>query len=298
MKKAWIAEILLVGVAAGWGLGFPVMKIAVDETPVLTVLWLRFMLSALLLLPFCFGSLKKISSKTFFTGCLLGVLLGISFIFLITGLQMTTASNTGFLAGLAVIWVLLLSAPLSGKLPSIEAVLATVFGLMGLIVMSDFSSTQIQWGEILVVIGSLFSALHIVVLDKVTNQHNNSVLTFIEIATIAILIFIIQAINTPNNLLPNNWSNSLITALIITSVFSTVLAFWIQTAYQRYTTPTRAVLIYNLEPVFSALFAVWLLNETLSSDVFVGGGLILIGMCFPSLFTLFKKRKMVSDLSH
>lgn len=298
MKKAWIAEILLVGVAAGWGLGFPVMKIAVDETPVLTVLWLRFMLSALLLLPFCFGWLKKISSKTFFTGCLLGVLLGTSFIFLITGLQMTTASNTGFLAGLAVIWVLLLSAPLSGKLPSIEAVLATVFGLMGLIVMSDFSSTQIQWGEILVIIGSLFSALHIVVLDKVTNQHNNSVLTFIEIATIAILIFIIQAINTPNNLLPNNWSNSLITALIITSVFSTVLAFWIQTAYQRYTTPTRAVLIYNLEPVFSALFAVWLLNETLSSDVFVGGGLILIGMCFPSLFTLFKKRKMVSDLSH
>ncbi|WP_276904385.1 DMT family transporter [Frischella perrara] len=298
MKKAWIAEILLVGVAAGWGLGFPVMKIAVDETPVLTVLWLRFMLSALLLLPFCFGSLKKISFKTFFTGCLLGILLGTSFIFLITGLQMTTASNTGFLAGLAVIWVLLLSAPLSGKLPSIEAVLATVFGLMGLIVMSDFSSTQIQWGEILVVIGSLFSALHIVVLDKVTNQHNNSVLTFIEIATIAILIFIIQAINTPNNLLPNNWSNSLITALIITSVFSTVLAFWIQTAYQRYTTPTRAVLIYNLEPVFSALFAVWLLNETLSSDVFVGGGLILIGMCFPSLFTLFKKRKMVSDLSH
>ena len=222
MKKAWIAEILLVGVAAGWGLGFPVMKIAVDETPVLTVLWLRFMLSALLLLPFCFGSLKKISSKTFFTGCLLGILLGTSFIFLITGLQMTTASN----------------------------------------------------------------------------QQNNSVLTFIENATIAILIFIIQAINTPNNLLPNNWSNSLITALIITSVFSTVLAFWIQTSYQRYTTPTRAVLIYNLEPVFSALFAVWLLNETLSSDVFVGGGLILIGMCFPSLFTLFKKRKMVSDLSH
>ena len=40
MKKSFIAEILLVCVAAGWGLGFPDMKIAVEETSVLTVICL------------------------------------------------------------------------------------------------------------------------------------------------------------------------------------------------------------------------------------------------------------------
>lgn len=295
MKKSFIAEILLVCVAAGWGIGFPAMKIAVEETSVLTVLWLRFMLSALLLLPFCFRSLKKILFKTFFIGCFLGLLLGTSFIFMMTGLQMTTASNTGFLAGLSVIWVLLLSGPLAGKLPNIEAVLATLFGLIGLLVMSDFGSTQMQWGEILVVIGSLFSALHIIVLDKIGNKHNNSVLAFLQISIIAILLFMIQAIQAHEDLVPQSWSYSLILALIVTSIFSTVLAFWIQTSYQHYTTPTRAVLIYNLEPVFSALFAVLLLNETLSNDVFLGGGLILIGMSLPSLFALLKKKKVLSN---
>jgi drug/metabolite transporter (DMT)-like permease len=69
---------------------------------------------------------------------------------------------------------------------------------------------------------------------------------------------------------PRNWSSKLVIALGITAVFSTVIAFWVQAHFQRYSTPTRAVLIYNLEPVFSALFALWLLHETFSANVIFG----------------------------
>lgn len=35
-------ELLLFIVAAGWGIGFPVMKLAISDEPVTTILWLRF----------------------------------------------------------------------------------------------------------------------------------------------------------------------------------------------------------------------------------------------------------------
>lgn len=284
--KRWVAELLLACVAAGWGIGFPVMKQAVNAHPVLMVLGLRFMLSALLLLPFSAGGLRAMSLKTLSAGLLLGLLLGAGFVFLIFGLQMTTASNTGFLAGLSVIWVLLLSGPLSGKLPSFEAALATLFGVAGLYLMSDIRGWQLQWGDTLVVIGSLFTALHIMALDRLSARHDNMTLTFLQIVSMAAAIMLIQHFRG-DAVLPTVWDSGLVLALLVTAIFSTVIAFWVQTRYQRYTTPTRAILIYNLEPVFSALFAVWLLHETLSGNVLLGGGLILLGMCLPGIITTF-----------
>lgn len=292
-KNKVMAEILLIFVAAAWGIGFPVMKLAINENPILIVLWLRFFLAAILLFPFCYVKLNQLSVKSIFVGCTLGLFLGASFIFLITGLQFTTATNTGFLAGLAVIWVLLLSGPLAGKLPSTEAIIATLFGVAGLYLMSGFESATIQYGDILVIIGSIFTALHIIGVDKFSAKYDNTILLFFQFITITVLIGILLLIQG-GSLLPIIWSNNLIIALTITVIFSTILAFWIQTAFQRYTTPTRAVLIYNLEPVFSALFAVWLLNETIAENIFWGGCLIVIGMSYPS----FIARKSKNHCDH
>ncbi|MDS6632600.1 EamA family transporter [Klebsiella michiganensis] len=111
----------------------------VNTYPVMMVLGLRFLLSAFFLLPFSLRGLGTLSRQTFLSGLLLGLLLGTSFVFLIYGLQLTTASNTGFLAGLSVIWVLLLTGPLMGKRPSFDAILATLFGLAGLYLMVPIS---------------------------------------------------------------------------------------------------------------------------------------------------------------
>ena len=42
VPKRWVAELLLAVVAAGWGIGFPVMKMVVNTYPVMMVLGLRF----------------------------------------------------------------------------------------------------------------------------------------------------------------------------------------------------------------------------------------------------------------
>lgn len=283
--KRWIAELLLLCVAAGWGIGFPVMKLAINSHSLLMVLGLRFALSTLILLPFSARKLGVMSFNTLAAGVGLGLLLGAAFIFLISGLQITTASNTGFLSGLSVIWVLLLSGPLAGKLPSLDAFLATLFGIVGLYLMSDVSGWQLQWGDVLVIVGSIFTAVHIMVLDRLSHHHDNLTLTFLQIATMAI-VFITLEHSSGGVGLPSTWDSDLVIALLVTALFSTVIAFWVQTHYQRYTTPLRAILIYNLEPVFSTFFAVWLLHETLSGNVLFGGALILVGMSLPAIVNL------------
>lgn len=283
--KRWIAELLLLCVAAGWGIGFPVMKLAINSHSVLMVLGLRFALSSLILLPFSARKLGVMSLNTLAAGVGLGLLLGGAFIFLISGLQITTASNTGFLSGLSVIWVLLLSGPLAGKLPRLDALLATLFGIAGLYLMSDVSGWQLQWGDVLVIVGSIFTAVHIMVLDRLSHHHDNLTLTFLQIATMAI-VFITLEHSRGGVGLPSTWDSDLVIALLVTALFSTVIAFWVQTHYQRYTTPLRAILIYNLEPVFSTFFAVWLLHETLSGNVLFGGALILVGMSLPAIVNL------------
>lgn len=287
--KRWIAELLLLCVAVGWGIGFPVMKLAVNSHPVLMVLGLRFVLSTLILLPLSARKLSVMPLNTLGAGVGLGLLLGCAFIFLISGLQITTASNTGFLSGLSVIWVLLLSGPLAWRLPMRDAVLATFFGLAGLYLMSDLHGWQLQWGDVLVIVGSIFTAIHIMVLDKLSHHHDNMTLTFLQIATMALVIMLLGYF-IDGVALPAVWDRELIIALLVTVLFSTAIAFWVQTRYQRYTTPLRAILIYNLEPVFAACFSVWLLHETLSRNVLFGGGLIVLGMSLPAIITLLNQR--------
>ena len=76
---------------------------------------------------------------------------------------------------------------------------------------------------------------------------------------------------------PRSWPLDLVAALVLTAVLAPVYAFWVMTTFQRWTTPTRAALIYTLEPVFAAVFAVLLAGERLSPGAWLGGVLIVVG---------------------
>jgi drug/metabolite transporter (DMT)-like permease len=64
----------------------------------------------------------------------------------------------------------------------------------------------------------------------------------------------------------------------VTSVFATVLAFGIQTGMQKYTTPTKAAILFTLEPVSAAFFSYWLGGELLRPRQYLGALLILLAV--------------------
>ncbi len=278
-----MAEGLLASVTIFWGATFPVVKDAVAEAPVLSFLWIRFALSAFLLMLIAGRSTLKLGKKGVARGVFLGVLLFLSYLFQTLGLERTSAGNTAFLTGLNIVWVPLLSGPILKKPPGKNSVIGVAFALAGLFLITWHWPWRIETGDALVVICSVFVALHILGLDGLTEGYDGRALAFVQIATMAVLAFIGSCI-FDKSAVPASFSTSLVWAIVITAVFATVYAFWVQTTFQRRTTPTRAALIYILEPVFGALFAWVLSGEKLGTLGWLGGGLILAGMLAAELW--------------
>ncbi len=272
-----LAEFLLVTVTIFWGGTFPLVKEAIADLPVMAFLWVRFALAALLLALLAGPKLLTLDKRGVKRGVMLGILLFFSYLFQTWGLDRTSSANTGFLTGLNVVWVPLLAGPLLRKPPATGARIGVGIALAGLFMLTWQSPWQLNPGDVLVFVCSLFVALHILGLDAWTEGYNGLALTCVQITTMAVLGFVGSFFFEPY-FWPRVWDQQLIVALTVCSVFATVYAFWVMTTFQRLTTPTRAALIYTLEPVFAAIASVWLLAEELSSLAWFGGGLIVAGM--------------------
>ncbi len=67
-------------------------------------------------------------------------------------------------------------------------------------------------------------------------------------------------------------------AVLYTAVMATVVVLLVQSWAQRSVSANRAAVIFALEPVFAALFAVAFGGESLGTRQLAGGALIVLGM--------------------
>jgi drug/metabolite transporter (DMT)-like permease len=287
-----LAEFMLVTVTLFWGATFPIVKEAIELLPVMAFLWIRFALAAVLL-AFMAGrsGFATLDRQGWRKGILLGTLLFLAYLFQTFGLERTSSANAGFLTGLNVVWVPLLAGPLLKKPAAFGAKVGVAIALCGLIMLTWHSPWTLAFGDILVLICSLFVALHILGLDRFTEGYDARALTFVQIATMAVLGCIGSLIFEPVSW-PREWPPALISAFLITALLATAYAFWAMTRFQRLTTPTRAALIYTLEPVWAAMFSVWLLDEQLSSLAWTGGCLIVAGMVVAEAWPMLSRKKV------
>jgi drug/metabolite transporter (DMT)-like permease len=289
-SRQHLAELILITVTVFWGGTFPLVKDAIQETPVMAFLWVRFALAALILFvwagPFRILGLGRAG---WLRGLGLGGLLFCSYAFQTFGLAHTSSANTAFVTGLNVVWVPLLAGRLLGKPAAPGARVGVGCALCGLFMLTYQEPWRLNSGDALVMICSVFVALHILGLDAWTRGRDGRALAFVQIGTMAALAWAGSALFEPVTW-PQQWTPRLFWALIICSVFATVYAFWAMTVFQKMTTPTRAALIYTLEPVFGALFSVWYAGERLSMIAWFGGACIVLGMVVAEAWPLLAKR--------
>ncbi|MNN75859.1 EamA-like transporter family protein [compost metagenome] len=72
-------------------------------------------------------------------------------------------------------------------------------------------------------------------------------------------------------------------ALLVSIGPTSAFAFWIQTACQKYTTPSRVAIIFATEPVFAALTGLVFGGETLGISALLGCLCILAAMLMAEL---------------
>ncbi len=209
------------------------------------------------------------------SGVVLGVLLYIGFAVQTVGLQYTTASKSAFFTGMLVVFTPIVQFIVEKRLPMLGNIIGVLLSAIGLFLLTSPEGSAFNIGDALTLLCAILFGFYIVYLDVVSQRDDRDVLTFMQIFVCAVL-GIIFAVSFEDIRFSVN--SDLISSLLYLTIFATILTTWIQNRFQGDTTPTRAAVIFTLEPVIAATFAYYVRDEVLGTVGLVGAGVIIVGL--------------------
>ncbi|MGD0110978.1 MAG: DMT family transporter [Armatimonadota bacterium] len=267
------ADLSLVGITAVWGFTFPAMQLALRDATPMAFMASRFAIAAIALALIFRGRALRPGSGAIGSGILLGLCLTAGSALQISGLLYTTAAKSAFITALYVVLVPLFSLALARTRPRITSLAAVLIAGAGLAEITAIRLHGLNPGDMLTVGCAVAFALHIVVAEIAAPRHDAIALGFWQtLTTAAASAILMVAIEHRPGLPMTPWT---ITALLVTSLPATALAFSVQMWAQKETSGTHTALIFCAEPVFAAAFARLIQQERLGMRGFVGGALIL-----------------------
>jgi drug/metabolite transporter (DMT)-like permease len=271
--SARLAPVALLGVTAVWGSTFFLLKDVVERIPASDLLAVRFALAAAalwLLAPRSVAALTRAERRS---GLLLGLVYGGGQLLQTVGIQYTSASVSGFVTGMYVVFTPLLGAALLRARIGTAVWFAVALATAGLATLS-LQGLAVGGDEALTLASALLYAAHIVGLGAWSSGRNAVGLTVVQLLTITVVCGLFAA---PGGVaLPQSGGDWFAVAYM--ALAAGALALVLQTWAQAHMQATRAAIIMTSEPVWAGLFAVLLGGERLGPRVLVGGGLVLAAM--------------------
>jgi len=274
------AELYLFGTTFIWGGTFVVVKIGLtDLSPVLLVA-IRFSLAAVLLLLFDWRSILQIERPLIWKGSLLGFLLFLGFVLQTVGLKDTTASKSAFITGLMVIFTPFFQLSIEKRTVKTGNLIGVVIVTVGLWLLTSPNGNGLTRGDLLTLLCAAVFGLYIVLLGLFSKGEDPLQLTFLQMMPSAFfgwatVWFLERPIWNP--------TAAAIGAILYCALLGNILCGYVQTRYQRDTTPTRAAIIFTIEPLWATLLAFTLIGEVIGYWGFAGGALIIAGIMISEL---------------
>jgi drug/metabolite transporter (DMT)-like permease len=285
-----LAVLALLAVAAAWGSTFFLTKDLLTRMDVADYLALRFLIAAAALILVHPPAIARLSRLDRGRAVALGITYGIAQLVQTEGLRHTSASVSGFVTGMYVVFTPLLAAVILrhriGRWAWVAVLLATV-GL-GVLSLRGFSMGV---GELLTLASAGLYALHIIGLgawSTPANAFGLSSLQMIVITCVCAIGALPGGFTVPGS--AGDWARVVYMALI-----AGALALIVQTWAQAHLAPTRAAIAMTMEPVFASAFAVLFGSESVTWRMLVGGALVVSAMY---LVELAPRRKFEAEVQH
>ena len=234
---------------------------------------MRFAAAAAIMVPLFIRRIRALPRRELLVGIALGGLYGLAQILQTEGLAHTSASVSGFITGMYVVFTPLLTAALLRERVPAVTWLAVVLAAAGLGVLS-LTGVAFGLGESITLVAALLYAVHIIVLGRSSTASNAVALSAVQLAVIAV-ICVLGAL--PGGVVlphtPGQWA---VVAYMV--VAASITAVLVQTWAQAHMSAVRAAIVMTFEPVFAALFAVLAGGESVTARMVLGGGLIVAAM--------------------
>lgn len=276
-NKVLIAQLSLVLVTLVWGCTFTIVKEALNDCPPFAFAAWRFTIAAIGCLLFLDWKNLHFTRYELIGGLICGILLFFGYSFQNFGLLYTSPTKSAFITGTCILMVPILLILLRIQVIHLKIWIASILALIGLYLLLNPDGQGLNKGDILTFGCALSFAIHIIVQNNYTRKSRTMFLFFPQIVTVAVLSFILHPIFEVQQI---TWTNQLISTLLITGLIATLIGVGTMVWAQKILSPSRTAIIFSMEPVFAALFAMLVIGDFLPLLGWVGGGLIVAGVIY------------------
>lgn len=287
MNPSTTANLFLILITIIWGVTFTVMKAAVVHIDPAVFVVIRFTIASSFFAILIRKKLKYTNRALIKETLILGFFNSLLYFSQTSGLQYESSANIAFLTALNVVFVPFLSPLFGTGKPHLFHVACSVISIIGIYILTGTEFHHFNIGDLLGIVSALSFAITLVYLHKITRKARESGLLVFWQIFFTLPLPILLAVNKPihNILYP-----AVLFALLYCAILSTCLTFLWQVKYQRITTPTKASLIYMLEPVFAVIFAYLINREPIFINTLIGGVLILCSIILAELGPIIKNK--------
>jgi drug/metabolite transporter (DMT)-like permease len=294
--------LFLILACALWGLSFPLMRaLQLEQASRLPgtgsgffAVWMqmaRFGTGALLLLPFAIrgGIATRLEIRQ---GLLLAFWGGTGMALQADGLAHTEASTSAFLTQAYCVILPLIACAKLRRAPEIRIVISTLFVMAGCALLSGLRPGDLRTGrgEAETLLAALLFTFQILTLENPRYSGNRGLnITFVMCLGIFLIFlpFTLVSAPFPAAVMAAGASWPAILMILALALFCSLGAFLLMNHWQPRISATEAGLIYTTEPVFTAIYVLFLpgwisawagggyANESFSLVSIIGGGLIV-----------------------
>jgi drug/metabolite transporter (DMT)-like permease len=285
MKRTQLgSEGLLLLSAVIWGFSFVAQRVGMRYVGPFTFNAVRFALGSIVLIPFAVAALRRRPSRemdysrwkrsALLGGAIAGTVIFIGVSFQQIGIQYTTAGKAGFITGLYVVLVPILGLAI-GRKTSAGTWIGVLLAAVGLYLLSFTGAFSISRGDLIVLGGTLFWAIHVLLISVLIHRTDGVLLAMIQFVACSLLSFAaaflfekIEISGILNATVP----------ILYGGLMSVGIAYTLQVIAQRRTPPAHAAIILSLETIFAAVGGWIVLGEVIPARGLAGCALMLMGI--------------------
>jgi drug/metabolite transporter (DMT)-like permease len=259
-----IYVLVLLCVTVVWGWTFVLVKDAITQYPTLPFLELRFVLAFLVMA----AVVRRLPTRReLAVGLIAGSVLAAGYLLQTIGLESTSPGNSGLITGLFVVLTPVIDR-LFGVVMHRRTVIAVVLALGGTLLLTG-GLAGMGVGDLLTVGCAVAFALHIVLLSRWSPGLRPAPVAMVQMGAAAIYF---TAAGSTQLRMP---TGDVWVAIVITGVFASAVAYYLQTWAQAHLAASRTALILASEPAWALAASVALAGQRLNALQTAGAALVL-----------------------
>lgn len=277
MERQRKADLLLLLATAFWGISNCLMAICLRDLQPLTLNAFRFLTAFVVLGAIFRRRVLHASRATLRYSAIVGILIVVMYLGATYGVLFTSVSNAGFIGAMSVIVTPLLEFLVYRRKPGKKLGFALMLCVLGMALLTLNEQLKPALGDVICLLVPTAYSIDLMVTERaVAKPEVDPVALGVCQTAVAgvVMLALSLLLETPH--LPG--SAQVWAAVLFLGVFCSGVCYVIQSVGQQFTTASHASLIFTLEPMFSAIFAYFLLRERLNARGYAGAALMLLSL--------------------